>query len=213
MTFACQVNKSQVVTTRAEQYEETREKIVTAAVSAFSELGFHGASTREIASRAETNQGLITYHFRSKDLLWRAAADKVFSNLRSVLARLRRAEPAGGDSREQARESIRQYVRFAAAHPELFRLMVEEGKSADDRMQWLVDTHLKRFYAGFEGVLGEHLPEAARSLVPHAFYALAGASSLMFAVGPECRRLTGLNTARKQVVEAHADFVSRLFVP
>ncbi len=199
--------------TRAEQYEETRERIVAAAVSAFSELGFRGASTREIAARAGTNQGLITYHFRSKDLLWRAAADRVFSNLRAVLAGLRRNAPVGGDSREQAREALRHYVRFAAAHPELFRLMVEEGKSDDDRMQWLVDTHLKRLYSGVEAVLGEDLLGTDRSLVPHAFYALAGAASLIFAVGPECRRLTGLNPTRKQAVEAHADFVSRLFVP
>jgi AcrR family transcriptional regulator len=199
------------MTTRAEQCEETREKIVAAAVEAFSELGFRGASTREIASRAGTNQGLITYHFRSKELLWQAAAEKIFAGLRSTLSDLRKS--AGGDTREQARESIRRYVRFAAAQPELFRLMVEEGKAGDRRMQWLVDTHLKPFYEGFRQLVGVTLTSPDDSLIAHTFYALAGASSLMFAVGPECRRLTGLNPARKQVVEAHAEFVSRLFVP
>lgn len=199
------------MTTRAEQCEETREKIVAAAVEAFSELGFRGASTREIASRAGTNQGLITYHFRSKELLWQAAAEKIFAGLRSTLADLRQS--AGGDTREQARESIRRYVRFAAAQPELFRLMVEEGKTGDRRMQWLVDTHLKPFYEGFRQLVGATLASPDDSLIAHTFYALAGASSLMFAVGPECRRLTGLNPARKQVVEAHAELVSRLFVP
>jgi AcrR family transcriptional regulator len=199
------------MTTRAEQCEETREKIVAAAVEAFSELGFRGASTREIASRAATNQGLITYHFRSKELLWQAAAEKIFAGLRATLANLRQA--AGGDAREQARESIRRYVRFAAAHPELFRLMVEEGKTGDRRMQWLVDTHLKPFYEGFRQLVGATLVTPDEALIAHAFYALAGASSLMFAVAPECRRLTGLNPARKQVIEAHAEFVSRLFVP
>ncbi len=201
------------MTKRAEQYEETRERIVTAAVSAFSDLGFHGASTREIASRAGTNQGLITYHFRSKDQLWRAAADKVFAGLRTILAGRGGGRVEQHDARERARESIRQYVRFAAAHPELFRMMVEEGKSEDDRMQWLVDTHLDPLYAGFQRLLGETLPDVDGSVVPHVFYALAGASSLIFAVAPECRRLTGLNPARKQAIEAHAEFVSRLFVP
>jgi hypothetical protein len=90
--------------------------------------------------------------------------------------------------------------------------MVEEGKSGDERMQWLVDKHLKPHYGRFERLL-ELLPGASRESTPHAFYAMAGAASLMFAVGPECRRLTGLNPARKQAVEAHAEFVSRLFVP
>jgi len=80
-------------------------------------------------------------------------------------------------------------------------------------MQWLVDTHLKPLYAGFERVLGRYVPGADGTMVPHAFYALAGASSLMFAVAPECRRLTGLNLARKQSIETHAEFVARLFVP
>ncbi len=197
--------------TRAQQYEETRRRIIEAAAEAFSELGFHGASTREIAARAGANQGLITYHFRSKDELWRAAADRIFSLLRTAF----RFDPgrAGGDGRERARETIRRYVRFVAAHPELFRLMVEEGKSADERMQWLVDTHLKPLYAGFGQILGQQVPAANGAGVEYAFYALAGAASLMFAVAPECRRLTGLNPARKQAIETHAEFVARLFVP
>jgi len=63
------------VTSRAEQRAETRERIVEAAISAFSDRGFRGASTREIASRAGTNQGHITYHYRSKEELGRAAAE------------------------------------------------------------------------------------------------------------------------------------------
>lgn len=197
------------MTTRAQQYQETRRRIVEAATGAFSELGFHGASTREIAARAGANQGLITYHFRSKDELWKAVADRIFSLLRTTL----RPGPPIGDMRRQARETIRQYVRFAALHPELFRLMVEEGRTDDDRMQWLVDTHMKPLYAGFERLLAEYVPGADSAIVPYAFYAVAGASSLMFAVGPECRRLTGLDPARKKAIEAHAEFVSRLFIP
>lgn len=196
---------------RAQQYQETRRRIVEAAAAAFSELGFHAASTREIAARAGTNQGLITYHFRSKDELWRAAAERIFSRLRGELRF--DGDRATGDGRERARETVRQYVRFVAAHPELFRLMVEEGKSGDERMQWLVDTHLKPLYAGFGRLLAEHVPGAAGDLTASAYYALAGASSLMFAVAPECRRLTGRDPARRQAIEAHADFIARLFVP
>lgn len=200
------------MTTRAEQYQETRRRIIDAAAEAFSELGFHGASTREIASRAGTNQGLITYHFRTKDELWRAAAERIFASLRTSF-RLDPEQSVTGDARARARETVRHYVRFVAAHPELFRLMVEEGRTPDDRMQWLVDNHLKPLYAGFERLLAEHVPGADGGMVPHAFYALAGAASLMFAVAPECRRLTGLNPARKQAIEAHAEFIARLFLP
>ena len=201
-----------MVTRRTQQRAATRERIVEAALEAFADKGFHGASTRDIARRARTNQGLITYHFRSKDALWRAAAERVFGLLRQSLAEslasLRTAAP-----RERARAAIRAYVRFAAAHPELFRLMVEEGKSAEVRMQWLVDTHLKPIYQRFfrdGGWFGDGPDE---SLVPHLYYVLAGAASLIFVVAPECRRLTGLDPGTAHAVETHAGLVQRLLVP
>jgi len=196
---------------RERQREATRERILDAAVEVFAEKGFLGASTREIARRAGTNQGLITYHFKSKDELWRAAADSIFERLGGQLAeRLDALELA--DPRERAREAIRQYVRFAAAHPELFRIIVDEGRVADERMKWLVDTHLR---PRFDMISGGLMAVAGidEALLPHAFYALAGAASLMFAVAPECHRLTGLDPRSVQAIETHADYVARLLVP
>jgi AcrR family transcriptional regulator len=185
---------------------------VEAALSAFAERGFRGASTRDIAQRAGTNQGLITYHFRSKDELWRAAADRIFGMLAKRMTEQLSALPSE-DPRERAREEIRIYVRFAAAHPELFRLMVDEGKNSERRMKWLVDTHLKPRYEQFMRPRGIRIAGFDAASLPHAYYVTAGAGSLIFAVAPECRRLTGLDPETEQAVEAHADFVARLLVP
>jgi AcrR family transcriptional regulator len=194
---------------RDRQRQETRERIVEAAVACFAERGFRAASTREIACRAGTNQGLITYHFHSKDALWKAAADKLFGDVRAHL--FERLDPARtGDRRERARHAIREFVRFAAEHPELFRFMLEAGKSDDERMQWLVDTHLRPLsednaLIGLEGV--------EQRLRPHLRYILVGAASVIFCVAPECRRLTGLDPTTREAIETHADFVARLLVP
>lgn len=197
---------------RAQQRLQTRERIIDAAVGAFAELGFRAASTRDIAARAGTTQGLVTYHFRNKDELWRAAADQLFGKLRVRLLE-GPVDVASSDPKEIAREAIRQYVRFVAEHPDLFRFMVDEGKHADERMQWLVDTHLRPLYDTFRR-FGESLqPVLDPAFVPHAYYVLAGASSLIFAVAPECRRLTGLDPGTKKTVETHAEVMARLLVP
>jgi AcrR family transcriptional regulator len=201
-----------MTSSRAQQREATRERIVEAALEAFAEKGFRGASTRDIARRAGANQGLITYHFRSKDALWRAAADRIIGMLEKSLGE-RLAALESRDPRERAREAIRAYVRFAAAHPELFRLMVDEGKNSEERMEWLVDTHLRPAYERFVRP-GEALVTGGDpALRPHAYYVLVGAGSLIFAVAPECRRLTGLDPETPEAVEAHAEVVARLLVP
>ena len=201
--------------TRAAQRDETRARIIEAALECFSERGFLGASTREIARRAGTNQGLITYHFSSKEELWRAAVDQIFGSLRAYLGE-HAVALASEDLRAQARAGIRAYVRFAASHPELFRLMVGEGTCDEPRMQWLVDTHLKPIYdgvaRGYDGVPGFDAI-SNDDLKPHVYYTLAGAASVIFAVAPECRRLTGLDPSTPEAIETHADFVARLLVP
>ena len=50
---------------------EARNAIVEAALAAFAEHGFHGATTRNIANAAGVSQGLLHHHFGGKDGLWR----------------------------------------------------------------------------------------------------------------------------------------------
>ncbi|MAI26274.1 MAG: hypothetical protein CMN75_09590 [Spirochaeta sp.] len=70
-----------------EEEGSTRDRMLDAALGAFSELGFDGASTREIASRAGVNQGLIPYYFGSKQGLWREAVGRSFTQLQSEVER------------------------------------------------------------------------------------------------------------------------------
>ncbi len=193
--------------TRAQQRKETRQLIVEAAIRNFSDVGFHGASTRDIATDAGVTQGLLTYHFKNKEELWKAAADKIFFELRRQLED-RQQEFAGQSESTVVREVTKSYIRYTAKRPELFRFMMEEGKRPDKRMKWLVDKHLNPVYAEFTKSFGVSKP-----LRPHMFYALVGAASSIFALAPECKRLTGLNPLSSEAIEAHADLISKLLFP
>ena len=52
----------------------TQQKLLVAAIEAFSENGFSGTSTRDIAERAGVHHPLITYHFKNKEQLWPVGA-------------------------------------------------------------------------------------------------------------------------------------------
>jgi TetR/AcrR family transcriptional regulator len=56
-------------------------------------------------------------------------------------------------------------------------------------------------------VAAGHLPDVPAA---HLYYILTGAAPTMFVLGPECRRLTGLDPQAPEVIEAHADAVIAL---
>src|SRR4051812_712065 len=75
--------------------EATRTQILAATASLIAEAGWTGFSTRDIAARAGVTQGVVTYHWRSKDELVRDAALRATEEaLEPVIAALRAAPTA-----------------------------------------------------------------------------------------------------------------------
>lgn len=123
----------------------TQQKLLDAAISAFSENGFKGTSTRDIADRAGVHHPLITYHFKNKDQLWRAAADRIFREFNISLVKAM-AEVPGVDPRARAETFIRTYVRYARSQPALHKIILQESSQPSDRLDWLIETHLKPLF-------------------------------------------------------------------
>lgn len=191
----------------------TRDRILEVALRAFAELGFDGASTREIASRAGVNQGLIPYYFGTKQALWREAVGRAFARLEAIAEAVRDTREVG--SRERLALLIRRYLHFVAAHPEFVMLMNEEGKRDSERMRWLVDTHVHPLFTAMSAFYEQAASEDGLVLpvaTPHLQYLFVGAASAIFHQAPECRRLFGIDPMDPQVVERHADALVRLFL-
>ena len=198
---------------RAGRGEETRERIIEAAIQVFANHGFEGASTRRIAELAGANQGLITYHFGSKEKLWQAACDHLFGGFREAI--LARAAMLGdAEPRAKLRLLIFFFVRYAARRPEQMRLMIQEGKANSPRTDWLVERHIEPMYQFLTELIA---PAQAAGLVIEAppanlFYAFIGSTSLIFTHTQECERLTGQDPMDEAVIEAHAETICRLFI-
>jgi AcrR family transcriptional regulator len=61
--------------------EETRRRLVDAAIPQFAAHGFHGASTRELCTAAGVNVATLNHYFESKQGLFDAAVDEVYRRL------------------------------------------------------------------------------------------------------------------------------------
>jgi TetR/AcrR family transcriptional regulator len=191
--------------------DSTRERILAAALDLFSERSFEGATTREIAARAGVTQPLLNYHFRSKDELWRAAVDGLFQALTLALA-AREEGLRGVDELATTRLLVREFVQFSARHPQVHRIVTQECKVDGPRMDWLVDRHIRPLY---EATTERFARLVKQGLVPdipapHLYYIVTGAGPTMFVLGPECRRLSGVDPTDPDVIEAHADAVCTL---
>lgn len=192
----------------------TRERILEAALQCFSELGYDGATTREIASRAGVNLGLIKYYFDGKEALWHEAVARTFEELGEGLGDALR-DAGAFDDRERLRVLMRRLVGWVAQHPEFIRLMHDEGKRDGSRMHWLVDRYVRPF---FESTITALRSSQAQGFLPadidplHFHYILLGSVALVFHQAPECRRLTGRDPADPAFIEAHADAVTHLFL-
>lgn len=184
---------------------ESRRRLVAAATVEFAAHGFDGASTRAIAERAGMHQPQINYHFESKDALWRAVVDDLFGALQRALAEI---EVTSDDPRELLATNVRAFVRFAAEHPELNRIMMQESTSDSERLEWVVETHVRPVHRAMTSVWS--LLADAGLVAPVdgtiAYYLLVGAASFIYVASPELRRLTGMEPT-PDLVEAHADAV------
>ena len=185
-----------------------RTKLIDAALTEFAAHGFEGASTRAIAARAGAHQPQINYHFASKDALWRAVMDTMMEEVDAYLVS-EETEP-----RAIVESLIRGFVRFAAARPELNRMMIHEASAPSERLTWLIETHLRRRHEGL--VAAWTLMRAdghGRDVPPElAYHLMIGAASLLHANAPEAEALVGIVPSDAAIIEQHADAMVTLFL-
>lgn len=78
--------------------EDTRGKIVTAALKAFGERGFEGASMRDIAQLAGVNAPALIYYFDNKEGVYLACAEYIVERMWETLSPAVTAAQAALDS-------------------------------------------------------------------------------------------------------------------
>jgi AcrR family transcriptional regulator len=120
--------------------------IRAAALNVFAQKGFDRASIVDIANAANVAKPLVHYHFATKEVLWQAAVSHaqsaLMAEMMSVQVLMSSLKPM------QSIELLsKKLVEFAARHPQLVRIVVDETGKGGPRSDWLLEQFLLPSYA------------------------------------------------------------------
>ena len=186
-------NRQRAVQKRA---EETKELIIATAIDLFSKQGYEGASIRAIELKANLKRGLVSYHFGTKEELWKAAMWILFDRMPTV------SEDAKASMQDLPvdalfRIQVTRFVQASAAHPEISRVIIQEGRAHSWRLEFLLE-HFIRPRVNWMIEASEFKLDA------HKLYIIIGAATMVFDVAAECESLFGINPMEEGFVREHA---------
>ena len=101
---------------------DTRTRLVNTARRLFARKGYEGTSIRAITNAAGTNLGAVTYHFGSKEALYKEVIRAVLAPLQ---ARLEQMAGEDGSVSERLERLVRAVFQHLWENPDQARLMVE----------------------------------------------------------------------------------------
>jgi TetR/AcrR family transcriptional regulator, regulator of cefoperazone and chloramphenicol sensitivity len=119
---------------------ETDDRLLAAAGEVFAEVGYRGATLREICRRSRANIAAVNYHFRDKEHLYAAVLEQAVAEAGEGLARI---APDPADPPEQKlRHFIRQFLGnlLGGARPVRFlQMMAHESIEPTSAFDWVVE--------------------------------------------------------------------------
>jgi TetR/AcrR family transcriptional regulator len=110
-------------------------EILARGLAAFAELGYEGASVRELARRLGVSHNFINDRYGSKGAFWRAVIDQA---LTAQVARLRAVLTVSGeDDLARLRALLHAFHQANVAEPDLPRIMQYEAIRGGERLEYV----------------------------------------------------------------------------
>ncbi len=111
------------------------------ALEAFADLGYEGASMRDLCRRLGVSHNLLHQRFGSKDGLWHAAVDHGFRSLASDLVVESEADEHEDDL-ERLRFLMIRWLVLTARSPALVKIINQEATTGGPRLDYMFDNYI-----------------------------------------------------------------------
>lgn len=196
-----------------ERYGETERRILMASVKVFSEKGFDGSRTDEIAKIAGVNKAMIHYYFESKESLYVTLISLVFKRLSLILK-----EYFGGISPETIEEDlslfIDNYIELIRKNINFFKILLWELARGGDQigrvMKEIIGDQFVEIQLLFDDAVEKGL---IRPLVPrHLMLSVIATVLFYFIAHPIVRHLWGEDPLSDENIELRKQEVKKLIL-
>jgi AcrR family transcriptional regulator len=118
------------------------DDLLPLALRAFADLGYEGASMRDLCRRLGVSHNLLHQRFGSKEGLWYAAVDHGFGALASGLVVGSEADRYDDDL-ERLRFLMIRWLELTAAAPDLVKIINQEATTGGPRLDYMFDNYIR----------------------------------------------------------------------
>jgi AcrR family transcriptional regulator len=115
-------------------------EILARGLAAFAELGYEGASVRELARRLAVSHNFINDRYGSKGQFWRAVVDRALTARAALLGAA--LDVPGEDALERLRNLVHAFHEASVAEPDLARILQYESIRGGERLEYVFQHYL-----------------------------------------------------------------------
>jgi AcrR family transcriptional regulator len=159
---------------RTARGEATRQRLLAAAELLFGRNGYHSTGVTDITAGAGVAQGTFYLYFGSKEEVFAELVRDLSHRLRRAIGR-DMAEVEGRLAKEEV--GLRSFLRFAAEHRDLYRIVFESQYIDPDLFRWYYERIAQGYVRGLTAAMDAG--EIRRLDAETVAYALMGAAHFM----------------------------------
>jgi AcrR family transcriptional regulator len=186
------------------------DQVLSAALHAFATHGYQGVSVRTLNRELGVSHNLLHQRFGSKLGIWYAAVEWGFGRLTEELGQ---ALSGAIDPREQLRLFIRTFVEFSARHPDVQRLVIQEGGNPSERLTHLLDRYVRPTVAALTPTLKRLARSGGvRPVPPEVVYNLITSAGTNYSSDALTRELFGAGALAPESIPRYAEAVATVIL-
>lgn len=195
----------------SEHLSTKTDELLRVALKSFAREGYGGLSLNALAKELGIAPSLLSYHFKSKEELWKSALNLVGGEIYKELTDMFKVLD-GVDGLEQLRLYCRKIVLISAKYPEFQQIVVQEVFSESERSEWLIEELLRPIFGFMNKILKEERAKGTIKNIPDAnlMSFIIGSITTLFSRSFQMKKLYNVDSFEEKEVEQHAVFITDL---